>query len=1310
MAKSSCSIGAFVKHNGKEVRSKLYDELLELTGKNRSFVQTSLYEKAKSQNFLNEYSDSLIIDEETGEPTFDSFIKNEEVARVLKESNVDILNYIEKKFNCKDKNGTLIKYSKDSLPSLTKTVSSFNQTEYSKDYVLDIQEDKDKYVILLRPKVDLNAEDKAKQDIIEQLNTQFNTLMSSNYELGISTSWIKKALNMLSDVPINNIGNSMIAALIQTRNNFVDGSGKCSPLMKPYITSYLKTLHSNKNLDVIKKTLKQMIATNENISSVSDIKLYDVLSDIIIAYNNNEAQNNIYFKSIDGLLPSINNNLKRYFLTYMTSDKAQELGNLYMTTNNNDSTEETEEDYEEAAIKEMIKDSELDSKVNNLLNKLLAIETKRKRMVKQRGTKDYISSQENLVNKVAEAQMYGDAELGILTFLKSGVNRLSTLNTALKAERSKAKALRYMKDVMYSYSTMLDEIRDVYEDLPNSQKSQEVKQLINEISAICDNIEYTYKKECERIANEIFEPLMPKGMKLETTVGKKRIAQNLNEIIRYAPKDITTTDRALDSLADSSDYYLKLYHKFVSNQVETIRQRTLDVEDRINAIVTEYEKTEKGNNYDWFFEEKEDGTLDKSRYIQEINYNKYFAARDRFKKDLEKRGIKGDVYNKQMSDWYKANNEVINGQLQPKKELYKSEKFARLNEAQKKFYNDMMLIYENHINMLPPNSQHTYDSIKILNSNWERIRHSNSLKKVKENIIDKFKEDWTRYSDDIEYGEVSSMQDFQGRAIQKIPVYYTKLRNEKDVDRITTDIPSAMLAFVSMAQDFKGRTEIVDICEVLTDQARFREIEQTRAGKSLVEKVKTKTGEVINKISKKGDETNSVQKLVQFNNMQLYLQRQKDEGTIIGNIDQAKAANQLNKLTAMTSYALNGLSSITNLLTGKLSARIEAIAGEHFKYSDLLEADKYYGKHIIQYVANIGKRIPTDMLSALNREYDILQTYEKDVKDKDYLSQTRLKQILGPKLAYIGNDIGEHYMQLRTFLALASAYKVKDSNGNITSILNIMETVPVNKDNPDAGVRIKLKKGYTNMDGSSISKEDLNKLSRKSRALNNSFHGIYNEIDKSTIQASALGRCAIMFRKYLKPALNRRFQQREYSFDMEGYQEGYYRTTKRFLWDLFSELKQGNIAIEMCWNELEDYEKANIKKAGTEVGTLLAIITALQLIDWDDDDDNYLKNLFEVSLRRWYNETQALVPSVGFISSNLKLTTQPAAGVNYLNNVTDMLSTLLHPIDNFSEDAELQSGAYKGFKRGTKSILKTLPYINPMVRTINPETTKPYYK
>ena len=81
----------------------------------------------------------------------------------------------------------------------------------------------------------------------------------------------------------------------------------------------------------------------------------------------------------------------------------------------------------------------------------------------------------------------------------------------------------------------------------------------------------------------------------------------------------------------------------------------------------------------------------------------------------------------------------------------------------------------------------------------------------------------------------------------------------------------------------------------------------------------------------------------------VYGRMKKDEGTTWG-IDNAKAADFLNKMTSYSTTALSLLTGAANLMQNITLSSIEAFANRYFNKNELSFADKEYSKEILLYI------------------------------------------------------------------------------------------------------------------------------------------------------------------------------------------------------------------------------------------------------------------------------------------------------------------------------------------------------------------------
>lgn len=129
-----------------------------------------------------------------------------------------------------------------------------------------------------------------------------------------------------------------------------------------------------------------------------------------------------------------------------------------------------------------------------------------------------------------------------------------------------------------------------------------------------------------------------------------------------------------------------------------------------------------------------------------------------------------------------------------------------------------------------------------------------------------------------ENGKKYVLKGFDGREIEKIPIYYSKKMD--DTANLSLDIVSSMTLYVDMATRYKYMNEIVDIMEIGRDIMREkRQISQTKGGKELQEKIQTAGRTISNKVFKPKDASLFMDRLNDFYSAQIYGVSQKDEGS-----------------------------------------------------------------------------------------------------------------------------------------------------------------------------------------------------------------------------------------------------------------------------------------------------------------------------------------------------------------------------------------------------------------------------------------------
>lgn len=77
------------------------------------------------------------------------------------------------------------------------------------------------------------------------------------------------------------------------------------------------------------------------------------------------------------------------------------------------------------------------------------------------------------------------------------------------------------------------------------------------------------------------------------------------------------------------------------------------------------------------------------------------------------------------------------------------------------------------------------------------------------------------------------------------------------------------------------------------------------------------------------------------------------------------------------------------------------------------------------------------------------------------------------------------------------------------------------------------------------------------------------------------------------PAMTRRFQGEQYSFDLGDVEQGYYNSFYNdFLKNLWTDLKNHELDISMRWNSMTPKQRSNAMRVFAEIGQFLGTMLA----------------------------------------------------------------------------------------------------------------------
>lgn len=1349
---ANCAIIPQVKNNKDQiVDSRLFKDLLAYTGNNREDTKR-LYYITKNSEFTDKFGSRLKFDE-NNEPTLRSMLKETNISEVIPTSKVvDKLNKDIGAYKRGTKEFNLSEDTKENNDKLTQKAIEFNNnSEFSDDYVANVNRVTNKDSV--NPVLELRVEKRNRKNSEQAERMEHNKVLNDKIiyilnQKGVAVGALTKlerkmGINGVTDFSIADRTADGLMELIRIANG-VRGEQALPEEFAHFSIDALgnnvlvnRLLNSLNNEQVLKEVLGDEYAKYSLLYKDNQHKLVKEAAGKLVAEHllRNKP---VGKKSYSNLLDRVINAIKNFFSNIKTSEIQRAINSADKNAGNLADYVMSKEGLNDLNIKN-IQSSELfyqtEERVDRdkrLLEEIRDNELKRLKIYgKRKVNEKFTEKQKTLIEQIEKSLESNEIIEGLYNYSSNALNELKSLKKRLdilkldseSSLKDKAGLLRDIKNYIFSYGKITAEVKDALleeETLQDNRYGQRLRVVLDNITILTTDLETVYKKTAMPLFIEFLKPFV--GDSLRVPFGKNKGKETtLEDLVKTAERDISFFERWLDSMADSTDNILKLMFQPVLAHKEKARHRVIALTKELQAIHIKMEKAGIRNT-EWMTELDSKGNKT-FNYISEINQSLFKEKETELKKHLsdkygeDPKGRKLAEMKQERREWYRKNTEIDdNGLTVPDSKIYKSKQFENLNPAQLEYYNKVMEIKKLLDSFIPPQVTTLLNRIVIRKDLLERIKSSESVTSGAKQFWEHLKDSLMKRGDDTDFGEKTPLIDFEGNRVQSLPIYYTHSKQNESANDLSDDVTSTMIAYAVMAVDYDEMNKVIDILEVGRDLLRQRKIAETEgSGKPLVEKFTELGKSVENKLFKKEGTSYFGQRLEDFFEMQVYGRYMKDEGTFgKTNIDKGKAANQLNRITAFNTLALNILSGVSNVATGSIMMRIESFSKEHFSEKDTIKADAIYASAMPEFLSEIGKRVRTSKLFLWNEYFNVLQEYEQDMKETNFDKKLWLER-LGPSLVYFMNGAGEHWMQTRTSLALANRYKMKAPDGKIVSLWDAMEVVYTDPNDHSLGASLKLKEGYTKEDGSEFTEKDDLKFGRKTNVINERMHGIYNKLDMPAIKSVALGRMAMIFRNWIRPSFNRRFETVKYNHDMETWTEGYYRTSTRFLWQIAKDLKKAEFHILANYKELSTVEQANIMRSLTEVGHFLLILGALSIINWGGPDKNrpWLVKMMEYQLRRLQTEIGVMIPGKTMLDEGLRIIKSPSAVLMPIQTTLDLVG-LMNPYnyETFNENAVIKSGQFKGLSKAERLVLKSpvAPMRNTITKGYNPDLAIPFFK
>lgn len=1018
--------------------------------------------------------------------------------------------------------------------------------------------------------------------------------------------------------------------------------------------------------------------------------------------------------------------------------------------------EYTESNQNKISLKNLFRNiNKVDSNSNEklqsakeLIEKLIKSENTRLVTSVRSGNKKEANLIKERIIRLTEMYENGTMNLAFVKFLQEQTEEISNLyenmQKLLKTDdlAKKTASVRNLIQLCNYYSNCIE-----YFNAYMSKNSDYEQELKEDVQVIIDK----YKDSIEEAS---FESLVAFKNRLDNADNSNRSKQGIDNIKAYSILIQNYIDVTTNSILNNNQ--LSVFTQTINSIREEAQKNALD----LTAVFLEKASTKESRTIPWGKQkgQKLDIREELKRMNNDINmYDLYLDAMADCPDDiirLTDKAIKTTKNNSRLKvlelareikmeagilkksgindfSWMYKRDE--NGKKTGKYIIESDDEFSDIlnNSAKLRFYN-FFIKTKKQIDSYYPNNNGTAQIIGIRKDRLERLKNSKNIKDFGNQIWEGIKDNWIDREDDEDIAGYEEMfTDIGGNEIKLLPVYYNSV-HEGNADHMSEDAVTTLIAYANKGIEYHEMTSLINSIELEREVLKQREMPVLSGGKKILnaamKKIYRENPDLTNQYEvtqKDLGRSNAYKMFDEHIDMALYGRFRKKEKNL-GPLSTAKIIDQLNKKTAISALSLNLLNGISNVLTGTSITRIEAICQQYFSVKDLVWADLTYNKEMPSYLAEKGNNIKESKLHLFIEQFDVMQDFDTNINESDWMKDTWFKKMINSEFMSVIQNAGEHYMNTRIALALAHSMKLKTKYGKETTLWEMLdieylqEDGTYGKDDKKLGARLKLKEECYNKDGSEFKLDNSNiqKITRKMAGINQGIHGIYNKQDANLIQTYSVGRLLYMFRKWIPKSIDKRFANLKYNYDVEDWTEGYYQTAFRFLYGLIKEHNGMKLEIGIRWNQLDERQKANCKRALAETVQFFGLLSLNSVVfSWADDDKSgysWLQNMAYYQSIRLQSELAALEP-LSLLGSRDNMATEftrmfknPIAAMSPVSDALK-LQQLFFP-STWTD--EVQRGPYKGHSKAFVVFWgnKFLFPIGAMIpKNVGPENYVGYY-
>lgn len=1308
---SSCALYPTINVGGEERRSTLFDRIKEFTG---SYEQAwNIWGLTQSPTYMQ---DKSVKYDENGEPTFESLNKAIDI-RSLAGSTIK---GDEKTLGAKDSKGNPIVYKTAS--EIVDKVIEYNES--NPDRVASIGQIDKGYVISIE---DINKDNSDKPGLLVFSNELNNKLLGIMRSLGFDARVNEGLAHNGIFTPLTGVET---AEGLKTVIEIAKGLRGEEAFPEEFSHWLIQGMSGN--------TLVNRLLNAVSSEDIQRRILGDSYDSYYKAYQGNqsrmmnEAAGHLLAEHIKGsttvtagpLLSRLWSFFKNLFskVSFDTINQAINEANEIAGEITSMIHDNTIVDYVDES--KLIGNEELYSLSNNatriedIANQALEVASRRLKLIQTRSrNKRYDKTEMNQIKELQRLIEKKRYVKGCTQFLNNSIEQIQELQDELKKLNENPRnlsvldnirrlsfVLRTIKEFSEGYVPVISRMEaleglvEIGEVDMSEEDAAELSGLASRLSRKIKTIADRYQELRYRAVYDFLKLYWGEDNKTQNIGKNKGRQMTLELIMKEAEKDINGIDRWVQSMASTSDPMLNLIDKAVrmshKKRDAILEKMMADIRGAHKALL------DAGESSDFMYERDNERKLT-GRLISDRDFIKYNKELEAYKEALKAQNLEKYQIVAKLDKWEHDHTEPVQvnesrTERLPKKSLYPSDAVDRLNSVQKEYYYGMMEVKSSLENLLPTYKANRYRAVQIRNDMVQAIGDNwNNPKKLAKLAVSNLKDSFIRREDDTEFGDIeersSVMLDFLGNPVNRLPIYYT--RELDNMDRLSTDFSSSLIAYAGMAVNYSEMNKIIDVLELTREYVHERDVKQWSGDKQLKEVFTVLHNKFSKNYVKPGYRSNIGDRIDDYYEQIIYGKSKKDEGTVTipftngkVKLDKAKSLDSVKSYTGAVGLGLSVLTGLNNVTVGKMQILIEAIAGQYYGYKNSINGKKKYYALLPAALAEANSVKKTSFLNLLMEKFNVSGDFFSKSQNEKLYNRT-IERIFGRGSIYFLMTAGEHYLRGRTMLAMLDAFKVYDNSGNEMSLDEAFELKEIKDDNGNVvSAYLELKEGLQDKDGNAITEETIQNYALKIGRVSDSLNGAFGEDDAVALQRYALGRMAMQFRRWMPEHYNRRFAGEYYDAIMEEWREGFYRTVLRFSGNIANDLRKGQFNVLTQWHNLNNAEKANIKRAMTEVACFYALSTLLMMMGpAKDKKGRWAERLLIYNLHRMKLEAGASYPiNTDFLNNIWTLLQSPAASVKSFNNIANLLE-----FQNMF--IEIESGRYKGWTKYERDLSLILP-------------------